>query len=231
MEAVGGGPTTVDEAGILMQTMSNTTVIVFDKIDRPEYRQDLYQLDFIKSHFQFTFVKNKDNGEVTVRYRRRSSDEKEVKGDSWYEETFVPKKTVSRKQKKQPTPRAIKSAPHIPSGLSLSASPAASSEQQEVSEEGKEEKKEKQKKQRATPKKKKAPTAIKHKRGRRVTIDDSSTSTSSSGSSSSSGSGSGGGQEDDDEGGGGAKPLLKKQKTTAAMSSVGTRNKKKQPQQ
>ena len=109
--------------------MKNTTVVVFETIERPDYRQDLFGLDHIRSHFQFRFMTD-DQGEVVVQYRKRSSDAVSVEGDQWREERFNAKKTVSRKaRKKVPTPRDIKHINNnnndIPGGRAAAAPPAA----------------------------------------------------------------------------------------------------------
>ena len=54
-EGIGGGPKNVDEVAEMMRTMKGTQAMVFDKIERPEYRNDLQPLDSIRKHFQFRF--------------------------------------------------------------------------------------------------------------------------------------------------------------------------------
>ena len=141
-EAVGGGPGTVDEMAEMMSEMKNTKVIVFDKIERPEYRIELRPLHgHIKQYFQFRFCKRpiplptitvissstsstigKEQWEVVVEYRKRSSDKEEVEGDPWMAERFIPtgkqtKKVAKVKRKREDAPE--------PASLSLSSSSAA----------------------------------------------------------------------------------------------------------
>ena len=120
---VGGGPENGEEIAALMKEMKNTTPIVLQSIERPEFRNDLVPLEAIRKHFQFRFVRVErttlSGGEgkeeakamltaVEYRYRLRSSDDENVDGDPWKRELFRETDTVSKKQKRKKAERIIK---------------------------------------------------------------------------------------------------------------------------
>ena len=114
----GGGPENDVEIAALMREMKNTTPIVLQSIERPEFRNDLIPLETIKKHFQFRFVrvqqhitlsdgKEEAKAVTAVEYRRNSSDEEEVEGDPWKREFFNEAGTVSKKQPKKRAERVV----------------------------------------------------------------------------------------------------------------------------
>jgi len=93
---------------LVMETMKRTEVMVFDRIERPLYRDDLYPLDRIRDHFQFRFAtravpsatsSSAPRMETVVQFRKRSSEDENVVGDDWQEQRFVATGKKSRTTK------------------------------------------------------------------------------------------------------------------------------------
>jgi hypothetical protein len=131
---VGGGPANATEIAAMVAEMKNTVPVVFNKIERPEYRTDLWPLETIKKHFQFRFKREttitiNDSKEETVtnktvvQFRLRSSDKEDVKDDPWKEQGFAEKQTESRTLARKRKVRDIRVK--VEPGLSLSSSDSA----------------------------------------------------------------------------------------------------------
>jgi hypothetical protein len=141
----GGGPKNAEEIAALMKEMKATVPIIFDKIERPAYRVDLFPLETIKKHFQFRFVQKttvtigeegKDpeaaTKETVVEFRLRSSDEDDVPGDPWWQQSFAEKATMSKvlARKKRQRETKVKEEPLSSTSTSTSDSVAVNGNRQ-----------------------------------------------------------------------------------------------------
>jgi hypothetical protein len=133
---VGGGPANATEIAAMVTEMKNTVPVVFNKIERPEYRTDLWPLETIKKHFQFRFkrettitINNSQEETVTnktvIQFRLRSSDQEDVPSDPWKEQAFAEKKTESRTLARKRKRRDIRVKVEPGLSLSLSSSDSA----------------------------------------------------------------------------------------------------------
>jgi hypothetical protein len=155
-EAVGGGPRNVDEVSQLMEKMKDTSVHIFETIERKDYRFDMRSLDAIRQHFQFRFPlrevmdwdamdeqkkrseandckeEKQEQKNITkivrvVQYRRESSDTEVVEGDAWCTEEFQFTGKQSKATKRPKRERDTIDATDEPAATSLSSTPITTS--------------------------------------------------------------------------------------------------------